>query len=274
MKVSGDGSAQLRLEEAFAFKTQLLQPGDVLLSTNSLDKLSGMIRWGTGGSFSHAAICTLPPLFIEADFPGVAEVSLERKHLATLSNARILRLDPSFPDAKKIAETAAKAALEYQTGSYDKIAAVASVFKGAKTNSGLFCSYLVSAAYLKAGLNITSEGKLPKTTTPADIEHFAGFVDITPSLLIRINLFPEALYFFLDRSPQYPIGTEDEGELPSPAQLYNIALRKVGEAVSRFLESKGKPAVDRYTDAQKALALYRDETWFLQLDALFASSLR
>jgi hypothetical protein len=81
-----------------------------------------------------------------------------------------------------LADAAAEAALRYQTGLYDKIAAVASVFGGAKASSGLFCSYIVSAAYQFAGQNITPNGNPPATTTPADIENYPGFDDITQSL--------------------------------------------------------------------------------------------
>ena len=56
-----------------------------------------------------------------------------------------------MPNAGTIAAGAAQAVLRYQAGEYDKIAAITSCFGGARTSSGIFCSYLVSAAYCAAG---------------------------------------------------------------------------------------------------------------------------
>ena len=271
---SSRATSKRRLATTLAFRGDLIRPGDVLLCTSPDDKTSGTIRAVTRGAFSHAAICTKPPLFIEADFPGVTEFSLDRKLLANFKNARILRLKPSVPRAAEIAKIAAKAALNYQTGKYDKIAAVASVFGGAKATSGLFCSYVVAAAYQFAGLNITPKGKPAARTTPADIQGYKGFNNITRSLLVQAKLDQHSTYFFLDRSPQYPIGEPDLGEVPSPAQLYNIALRITGERVSQFLKNRGRLGASTFMEAQKALLSCREEPWFRELDKLFASSIR
>jgi hypothetical protein len=263
--------------EGFAFRTELIQDGDILLCTDPDSLISQAIRQATAGTFSHAAICSYRPLFIEADFPGVAEFSLERLNLAKRSNARILRLKPSVPNGAAIATAAARAALRYQTGEYDKIAAIASCCGGLKFTSGIFCSYLVSAAYCAAGLNLTSESaKTPSRTRPVDIENSVYLEDVTDSLLVGAIFDPaRGTHYFLDRATCYASDTPDcEKDAISPAQAYNIRLRSVGKRVSDFLETKGLPPVNDYPQAQLALGQYKDAEWFTELDGLFATELR
>ena len=97
-KHSGGENAP-RLSEAFAFKHDLIHPGDILLCTRPGDTISKVIRGTTAGTFSHAAICTKSPIFVEADFSGVCSFSLERCLITSKDNPRILRLKPLFdPD--------------------------------------------------------------------------------------------------------------------------------------------------------------------------------
>ncbi len=146
MKTFGHFSTDL-VVEGYSFNCGLVREGDVLLCTDPADIISNAIRRATGrnllqpASFSHAAICTYRPLFIEADFFGVAEFSLDRKNLANKGAARILRLKSSVPQASEIAKAAADAALSYQARRYDKIAAIASVAGGAKATTGI-CTLL------------------------------------------------------------------------------------------------------------------------------------
>ena len=259
--------------EAFAFKHELIYPGDVLLCTRPSDTISKLIRGATAGTFSHAAICTKSPIFLEADFSGVCNFSLERFLITSAHNARILRLKCLFDPEARIAASAAGAAAEYETGRYDKIAAVASVFGGAKFGSGLFCSYVVSAAYASAGLNIVRAGKAPAATTPADIELSPHFDDITEIVLKRVALAPDGEYYFLDRPPQYPIGEIDKGDVETPNQLYVSSLQAVGDRASDFLEARGLPRLRQYTDVYGALVQYRDEPWFDEFDRKLSSSI-
>ncbi|SOC91758.1 Permuted papain-like amidase enzyme, YaeF/YiiX, C92 family [Rhizobium sp. AN5] len=269
-----------RISEGYAFNCGLIREGDILLCTDPDDIISKAIRRATGRSilqpsnFSHAAICTFRPLFIEADFFGVAEFSLDRKNLAQKRSARILRLKSSVPRASEIAKAAAEIAVQYQAKRYDKIAAVASIFGGAKATTGIFCSYLVSAAYLAAGLNIAPHCSSPSATTPADIELSPDFEDITDQVLLRARFSEGLTYYFLDRPPQFALGEKNDPDAPSPAQAYNIALREVGERISRFLEKRKLPPAASYLEAQEALARYESEAWFPELDALFARSIR
>jgi hypothetical protein len=126
----GDGDTQKPLAKCFSFRCDRLKKDDVLLCTDPDEKMSKAIRLTTGGTFSHAAICTIAPLFIEADLPTVAEFSLDGRLLARRTSAKLLRLKPSVTNARAIAEAAASAAQEFQVGRYDRFGAVASVFGG------------------------------------------------------------------------------------------------------------------------------------------------
>lgn len=153
-RITGPASRQF---EGYGFKSHLLQEGDILLCTDPDSEISSLIRYSTGGNFSHAAICTLVPLFIEASDPGVCEFSLDRMGVKSKANVRVLRLRSDVPNREHIATTAAREALRYSTREYGTIAAIASVVPGWGYEPGAraFCSYLVAAAYESAGLNIT-----------------------------------------------------------------------------------------------------------------------
>lgn len=259
--------------EGFSFRCDLLKSGDVLLCTAKKNFSSAAIRLGTRGKFSHTAICTISPLFIEAAFPGVAEFSLNRLNVSRRESVRILRLKPTVPNSETFAYEAANAALRFQTRKYDKIAAVASIAGGARVSSGIFCSYLVASAYAVAKLNITKTKKSPAATTPKDIQTSDHFDDITDKVLVPARFSNNGIHYFLDRKPQFPVGFEDKYK-QSPAQDYNIQLREVAERISEFLKSKNLSSVDSYFDAQEAIARHCNEDWFPELDELFASSLR
>jgi hypothetical protein len=269
-KHGGGEEKEGRLTEAFSFRHELIRPGDVLLCTRPSDAISRVIRKVTDGRFSHAAICTKSPIFLEADSTGVCSFSIERFLVNSPDHARILRLKSEFDPDSKFSTGAAAEASRYETGRYDKMAAIASVFGGAKFDSGLFCSYIVSAAYVSAGQNIAG-GRAPRAATPAEIEQSGYFDDITATVLKRVALGRDGRHYFLDRSPQYPEGEVDEGDVETPNQLYTRALQTVAGLASRFLESKGLSRFAQYTDIFGVIVSHRADPWFGEFDGKLAS---
>ncbi|MDQ1831828.1 YiiX/YebB-like N1pC/P60 family cysteine hydrolase [Massilia scottii] len=250
--------------EGSVFLTHLLQEGDILLCTDPDSRISNLIQTASGGVFSHAALCTCPPNFIEATFTGVAEISLARFGLHRRACGKMLRLKPELANRDAIRTIAVKQAYRYRTREYDKIAALASLFPNWELDPGtrMFCSYLVAAAYALAGLNITAPRKPPRKTTPADIDASPLFDDMTDSVLAHAQ--------FLPGTPRYFV---DEGYTDSPPQEYNIALRIATERVSAFLEKHGEPPLDDYPSALGIYFQYRSKPWFGEFDMLFGSSI-
>jgi hypothetical protein len=146
-----------------------LEPGDVLLSTDPNSAWSHTIRIGTSGSFSHAAIFSAEPFFVEShDQYGVTIFSNDRFGIADKKNVSIRRLNSG---ATAIAQKAGRAAEFYREQGYWLPGALRSKFRiGAESKKGaLFCSQLVAKAYEDAGFELCP-GIRPEHVTPADIE--------------------------------------------------------------------------------------------------------
>lgn len=168
-----------------------LRAGDILLTFNAEcenpteAKQSRMIRRTTGGSFSHAMMCSVPPTFIEAIGAGVSTISLARCFAHNLENVRVLRL----PDAELAAKAAALVQLEVGRD-YSVPRAIASVLPQSVieriTDKGIFCSALVAQVYTSVGAPQFRGIEVDKTT-PATIERLPGLNDVTA------QIFREAL---------------------------------------------------------------------------------
>lgn len=255
----------------FAFRTDRLRGGDVLLCTDRDSYQSATIRRMTGGKFSHAAICTIPPLVIEANDPGVSEISLFRYSVRDRRNVRILRLWPNVPGAEATATAAAAEALIHRTRPYSTRGAITSILPLGTLDpaDGVFCSYLVAEAYMKAGLNVSPGGKTPDKTTPADIEKSLFFEDITADLIAEAVFLPGSEHHFVDADAIWvPVRTEGDGGDTgwSPAQRYDVALREVGKRISAFLVERGQSGASSYPEAQKAFLRAVGQPWFAELD--------
>lgn len=255
----------------YRFRTHLIEESDVLLCTNPQSKSASLIKIATGGSFSHVAMCTFKPNFLEANDPGVGEFSLDRKAVLHRKNIRFLRLKRTIANRAEVLSKVASNALACWTTHYSTINAIASVVPILRRpdDEGYFCSKLVAEAYENAGLNITSSGKTPDRTTPADVEHSPCFEDITDTILVPAEFDPLGPQVNFFDGP--PIG--DAPQL-TPAEQELEALRKVTGAVSIVLRAHGKPPVSVYSQAQSAFMEARDEPWFPELDTVFYDMLR
>ena len=167
----------------FLPKVDEIRPGDILLTFNSQSddqkgtKQSSLIRKITKGSFSHALICSTPPVFVEAIGTGVSTLSLGRCFTHDISNVRLLR-HPDF----EIAHRAAQLVQDEIGRDYSVARAVRSVFPPDMLDQiddhGTFCSALVAQAFTVAGSDIFRRTPVDKTT-PATIENLHGLQDVT-----------------------------------------------------------------------------------------------
>lgn len=164
-------------------RVEVVEAGDILLTSNVFSedriglKQSGLIRRMTGGRFSHALICSSPPVFVEAIGTGVSTLSLARCFAHDIANVRLLR----YPDAT-VARKAAQLA-QYEIGrDYSVARAVGSVFPAAVldrlNDHGIFCSALVAQVFVSAGGSLFAHTPVDRTT-PATLEKLGGLIDLT-----------------------------------------------------------------------------------------------
>ena len=169
-----------------------LRAGDILLTRTT--PLSGFvkgtqsrkIRMKTGGSFSHAVICSEPPTMVEAIGTGFSTLSLSRCYAHGWESVRVLR----DPDAT-LAQAAASAA-QLQVGrDYSVRRALRAAFPAIAdrmSDLGTFCSALVAQSYVGAGDALFSRLSI-ELTTPATIENIDGLANVTRSVF-REGLAP------------------------------------------------------------------------------------
>lgn len=170
-----------------------LRRGDILLTFNAISedrkglKMSRAIRSATGGKFSHALICSAPPTFVEAIGTGVGTLSLALCFAHNINNVRLLR----YPEEDIARRAAAHAQLEVGRD-YSVARAVSSVMSEAVVrrikDRGIFCSALVSQAFIAAGAE-EFKSTPSHQTTPATLEKMTCLIDITAEVF-RPGLAP------------------------------------------------------------------------------------
>ncbi len=185
-----------RYDGTFVFIPDLtrIRRGDILLTRNPESSafkgkaVSELIATATGGSFSHALLCTDPPTFIEAIQDFVSNISVQNCFVHDLSNVRVLR----YSD-RQIAETAASKALTLLGQKYSIRGAILSLIPDLtlpeSVNEQTFCSALVATAYRTAGA-LEFAATDPMKTTPASLEKIANFEDVT-ALVFNRKLAPQ-----------------------------------------------------------------------------------
>jgi hypothetical protein len=201
-----------------------LRAGDILLTRTT--PLAGFvkgtqsrkIRMKTGGSFSHAMICSEPPTMVEAIGTGVSTLSLSRCYAHGWESVRVLR----HPDVA-LAQAAASAA-QLQVGrDYSVRRALRAAFPAIAdrmSDLGTFCSALVAQSYIGAG--DTFFARVPiELTTPATIENIDGLEDITQSVF-QEGLAPRNI------GRMVPLDTQSD---PSPSARQTKASAKYAKAL-------------------------------------------
>jgi hypothetical protein len=181
-----------RYDNLYVFKPDLskLRAGDVLLTrnveSNSLKgrTQSAAIARATGGHFSHALLCTMPPTLMEAIGEGVSNVTAQICFAHGLKNVRVLR----YKD-QSIARKAAAAAAVFLGKGYSVRRAVRSIVPGATEPTAddgrTFCSALVASAFRAADAPEFASLN-PFKVTPAFLEQANCFQDVTQDVFIKI----------------------------------------------------------------------------------------
>ena len=163
-----------------------LSPGDVLLSTVPRSSISAAIRAGTRSPFSHAAIYWGRLSFLEAVDVGVSNFNITRFGVNDITNVRVLRLKPTVPNFRALADRAAEAAASYIGREYTVWGAILSAIRSGSENAEgrVFCSYFVAQTYLDAGLSICA-GLKPWSVTPGDLHRSDMLQDVTNSTVVE-----------------------------------------------------------------------------------------
>ncbi len=222
--VTGDLSAVYR------FKSGALRAGDIMLCTHQTAKSSKIIRWKTRSRFSHAAICCVPPEFLEAIPKGVCRFNADKFFFRNTVDVCVLRAKTDLAPARISA--AIEEALRHLGNPYWKVGAATSVrpWEFRTKRSAVFCSQLVSLAYRKAGITLL-DGVIPEKTVPGALERSPQLVDVTNDVLEPIALETAQLWLV-------PYG---EGESTSPHQEEVVKGQEVRDRVNAWLRRNGYP---------------------------------
>jgi uncharacterized protein YycO len=172
----------------FVFDATLLKAGDILLSTVPRDPISFVIRKRTASDFSHAAICTDPPNFIEAVSAGTRPFTILRIAVRDKQYVRVLRLRDTVPNSHAIAASAGSHANNYLLAKYWWAGALTSTITdvAAPDRRRVFCSQLVVEAYRKAGLDL-APGDASMRVIPEALAASGSLQDISDSVLQQVE---------------------------------------------------------------------------------------
>jgi len=154
----------------YAFRTEALRAGDILLSTVPFAVASIAIRVGTFSRFSHAAICTDPPFFVEAVPSGTRTFTIRRFGVRNPKWVAVLRLRDDVDDAEQRARNAAQRAGTFILRHYWLEGALLARTERfhARRRDELFCSHLVALAYRDDDFELVSDVP-PEKVSPGDL---------------------------------------------------------------------------------------------------------
>jgi hypothetical protein len=216
-------------------------PGDILLTRARFrvrDRStyeSKAIRLGTGGRFSHAALCIEYGLFIEAIGWGVCRLAFMQTGAREKENIQLLRLRSDAPNAPRIAQLAADFGHEYLTRGYSVPGALGVKIRPLRdaTRDEMFCSQLVARAYQQAGRPLIP-GRSPERIAPGGFVKSPYLRDVTPLALIAIHTdVPPDFYLDDGSAPQRP----HQWEMVTKQKI--LASKKVQAALHAL---KAKPS--------------------------------
>jgi uncharacterized protein YycO len=182
--------AEVKRDELYVLNPKELSVGDIVLTTDPLSAESELINICTGGSFSHAAICTEVGHLVEANTSGLNDPGSVRR----LSTMRIVATDPKFIRVLRLKRSvenhkrkAAKAAgfAEWAISAeywWDGVRAF--LRRGIPENEKdrFFCSHLVADAYKRAGCDLLRH-TAPEKVGPDDLMTSGLLDEVTTSVI-------------------------------------------------------------------------------------------
>jgi uncharacterized protein YycO len=238
---------------------EALRQGDVLLTRNvesnsfSQRAQSRLIAITTGGRFSHALMCTVPPTLIEAVATGVSNITAMRCFVHDLKNVRVLR----YPD-EHVARKAASAAFRFFAKPYDFPAALRLVLPDVavskRARDRLFCSALVVAAFRAAGAPEFASTN-PMRISPSKLARSAAFTDVTADVFTRVlspNNVEEMSALDGDRQPS---------PLDGQATLLNSYYEQLSIPIMELIDRHPPLAEHRPTSFFECIEFIRGLMW-------------
>ena len=237
-------------KHVLVFDHAALRSGDVVLTMNAtaastIDRAKAkVIARTTGGTFSHALMCTTPPTLIEAISEGVSNISTLRCFVHHPDHLRVLRY--TDPQIAAKAGTIAAAAIGKP---YATVAALLSIapIEADQHQSKVFCSALVAASFKRAGAPELSDIN-PNKVTPIGLAGF-GLEDVT-HVVMRAILAPQNVEELsaLD-------GDRTSSPMSGQAALMNDAFEKIRPSLNAFWNKHYLPGTSQITSFMDCLNL-------------------
>ncbi|MCI5122910.1 MAG: hypothetical protein D3925_00145 [Candidatus Electrothrix sp. AR5] len=158
-----------------------LQKGDIVLTTSTAKKPSGVIRTVSRSDISHAMICVAYGSVIDSTGEGVQARNIQKMIYDDSSPIYILRPKEILPETV-IIEVVNFARSQIGTR-YSKSEAALSVFPKLIKKGGRkqFCSRMVAKAYSSVGINLVDN---PDYCTPEDIKKSEQLEFVAPSFIL------------------------------------------------------------------------------------------
>jgi len=246
----------------FGIDASKLEEGDVLLLATPPSATRYVIRKVTSSRFSHAAICSNAPLFVEAIGVGVCVFTIDK---IVVSNPRSIRLLRVHSRHSAVARRAGFIASTYVARQYWISGALTAVLSKLQLQARgkLFCSHLVAQAYAEAGLALVSD-KNPTKVTPALLEQ---------STLLR-DISCEVLTDKTDKAWCPPMMVIDEANYASPAQLETRIKQNIVRRVGKSFTFCGLPAPLDFEGALYGLLGLTDPVNSDLIDEEFSKAIR
>jgi hypothetical protein len=181
--------AEVKSDEVYVLDPKELRVGDIILTTD-LSAETELIKITTGGSFSHAAICTEVGHMVEANTAGLSDPGSVRR----LSTMRIVASDPKFIRVLRLKRTVEdRAAVAAKAAGFAEWAISKEYWwEGVKSflrrgipeneKESFFCSHLVADAYNRGGRDLLP-GTSPEKVGPGDFLTSEYLDDMTTSVL-------------------------------------------------------------------------------------------
>jgi len=246
----------------FGIDASQLEEGDVLLLATSPSATRFAIRKVTSSRFSHAAICSNAPLFVEAIGVGVCIFTIDRIAVSNPRSIKLLRVHSRHSAVAKQAGFIASTYVTRQCWISGALTAVLSKLQ-LQARGKLFCSHLVAQAYAEAGLALVSD-KNPTKVTPALLERSTILHDITREVLTDKT----------DEAWCRPMTVTDEASDASLAQLETRIKQNIVRRVGKSFTFCGLPAPVDFEGALYGLLQLTDPANSDLIDEEFSKAIR
>lgn len=206
--------------DCYMFRMDALQRGNVILTTRPDDQISRFIGTVTDSNYSHALMVLKPPYAVESAKYGVVKFRLDRFAVRSPDNVTVLRWSGNPGDHLKL-DRAVRFAERQRGRPYAHREVLVSLLRGLPPidKGATFCSQLVAAAFLKAGIPVVPDAA-PERTTPGMIANSASF---TPVDNVLAKVQGDQLHFW----PDFLDGEAQQSFAESESQMRQLIVKDV-----------------------------------------------